>query len=77
MGKTLAETIADKKARQTEASNTENKEKLMANIATEPVRRLNTNIEDSLYKKIKMKSAEDGRSISEITRQLWVEYLSK
>jgi len=45
--------------------------------ATEKKKRLNAEIEESLYKRIKMKSAEDGRSISDITRDLWSEYLSK
>jgi TRAP-type C4-dicarboxylate transport system substrate-binding protein len=45
--------------------------------ATEKKKRLNAEIEESLYKRIKMKSVEDGRSISDITRDLWSEYLSK
>jgi len=55
------------------------REKLLKDITdtSEKKRRLNTDIEDSLYKKIKIKAIEEGRSISEITRQLWVEYLSK
>lgn len=40
-------------------------------------RRLNADIEDSLYRQIKLRAAEEGRTISEITRNLWVEYLSK
>lgn len=40
-------------------------------------KRLNAEIEESLYKQIKMKSVEEGRSISDITRDLWSEYLSK
>ena len=45
--------------------------------ATEKKKRLNAEIEESLYKRIKMKSAGEGRSISDITRDLWSEYLSK
>lgn len=45
--------------------------------ATEKKKRLNAEIEESLYKRIKMKAVEDGRSISDITRDLWSEYLSK
>lgn len=45
--------------------------------ATEKKKRLNAEIEESLYKRIKMKSVEDGRTISDITRDLWSEYLSK
>ena len=40
-------------------------------------KRLNAEIEESIYKRIKMKSVEEGRSISDITRDLWSEYLSK
>lgn len=43
----------------------------------ESKKRLNAEIEESLYKKIKLRATEDGRSISEITRTLWLEYLSK
>ena len=44
---------------------------------TEKKKRLNADIEECLYKRIKMKSVEEGRSISDITRDLWSEYLSK
>lgn len=40
-------------------------------------RRLNAEIEDSLYRRIKGRAAEDGQTISSITRDLWIEYLSK
>jgi len=43
----------------------------------EKKKRLNAEIEESLYRKIKMKAVEEGRSISDITRDLWSEYLSK
>lgn len=43
----------------------------------EKKKRLNAEIEESLYRKIKLKAAEEGRTISEITRELWFEYLSK
>ena len=43
----------------------------------EKKKRLNAEIEESLYKQIKMKSVEEGRSISDITRDLWYEYMSK
>jgi len=45
--------------------------------ATEKKKRLNAEIEESLYRKIKMKAVEEGRSISDITRDLWSEYLGK
>ena len=44
---------------------------------TEKKRRLNAEIEDSLYRQIKAKAVEEGQSISQITRTLWLEYLSK
>lgn len=55
------------------------KDKLLADVtdANEKKRRLNAEIEDSLYRKIKGRAAEEGRTISDITRELWVEYLSK
>ena len=58
---------------------TKTREKILKEVTntSEKKRRLNTDIEDSLYKKIKIQAIEEGRSISEITRQLWVEYLSK
>ena len=40
-------------------------------------RRLNAEIDESVYRQIKMRAAEEGRSISDITRDLWLEYLSK
>ena len=49
----------------------------MTETAAEKKKRLNAEIEESLYKRIKMKSVEEGRSISDITRDLWSEYLSK
>ena len=44
---------------------------------TEKKKRLNAEIEESLYRHIKMKAVEEGRSISDITRDLRSEYLSK
>lgn len=43
----------------------------------EKKKRLNAEIEGTLYRKIKMRAVEEGRSISDITRHLWIEYLSK
>ena len=40
-------------------------------------KRLNAEVDETLYGQIKMSAAQDGRSISDITRDLWVEYLSK
>ncbi len=44
---------------------------------TEKKKRLNAEIEEALYRKIKMRAVEEGRSISDITRDLWSEYLSR
>ena len=40
-------------------------------------KRLNTVIEADLYRRIKTRAAQEERSISDITRKLWIEYLSK
>lgn len=55
------------------------KSKLLSDITetNEKKRRLNAEIEDSLYRRIKGRAAEEGRTISSITRDLWFEYLSK
>lgn len=42
---------------------------------SERKRRLNAEIEDSLYRRIKIRAAEENRTISEITRKLWIEFL--
>lgn len=57
----------------------ETKDKLLREVAetVERKRRLNAEIEDGLYRKIKARAAEDGRTISDITRELWIEYLSR
>ena len=55
------------------------KSKLLSDVTetNEKKRRLNAEIEDSVYRRIKGRAAEEGRTISSITRDLWVEYLSK
>ena len=55
------------------------KTRLLNDVAEtkEKKRRLNAEIEDSLYRQIKGRAAEEGRTISSITRDLWIEYLSK
>ena len=42
----------------------------------QPKKRLNADVEVSLYRRIKAKAVDEDRTISEITRQLWIEYLS-
>jgi hypothetical protein len=40
-------------------------------------RRLNAEVDEALYKQIRRCALEEDSSISEITRRLWLEYLSK
>ena len=55
------------------------KTRLLNDVAekNEKKRRLNAEIEDSLYRRIKGRAAQEGRTTSSITRDLWIEYLSK
>lgn len=57
----------------------DNKNKLMQDVTeiSENKKRLNAIIGESLYKQIKLRSVEEGRTISDITRDLWSAYLSK
>jgi len=57
----------------------EARERILRDVAgtAEKKKRLNAEIEEALYRKIKMRAVEEGRSISDITRDLWSEYLSK
>lgn len=56
----------------------ETRKRIMQDVTdiSEKKRRLNAEIEESLYRRIKGRAAEEGRSISDITRNLWIEYLS-
>jgi hypothetical protein len=42
----------------------------------ESKKRLNAEVDASLYRRIKARAVTEDRTISDITRQLWVEYLS-
>ena len=55
------------------------KERLIEEVrdTAEPKRRLNADVDASLYRRIKTRAAQEDRSISEITRQLWLDYMSK
>lgn len=55
------------------------RQRLMQDVTDmgEKKRRLNADIEESLYRRIKGRAAEEGRTIADITRELWLEYLSK
>ena len=39
------------------------------------MRRPGTEIQDCLHRRIKIHAAEEGQTISEITRELWIEHL--
>lgn len=54
------------------------KEHLLREVqdTNEPKKRLNAAVEANLYRRIKTQAVREERSISDITRQLWVEYLS-
>lgn len=56
----------------------ETKAQILADLTTDkgPNKRLNVEIEAELYTRIKIKATEQGRSISAVTRDLWIEYLS-
>ncbi len=55
------------------------KEKLIEDVqdTDAPKKRLNADVEDNLYKQIKTRAVMEDRSISDITRQLWIDYLRK
>jgi hypothetical protein len=55
------------------------KDQLLDNVRdmNEPKKRLNAEVEAGLYRRIKARAVTEDRSISDITRQLWFEYLSK
>lgn len=42
-----------------------------------PKKRLNADVEASLYRRIKVQALQEDRTVSEMTRQLWLDYLSK
>lgn len=54
------------------------KEKLLQDVQNteKPKKRLNAEVEADLYKQIKTRAVMDERSISDITRQLWIDYLA-
>ena len=54
------------------------RERLLREVRStdEPKKRLNAEIEASLYRRIKAQAAQEDRTISDITRELWFEYLS-
>ena len=54
------------------------KAKAMASVAeTGRKRRLNCQVDEELYKQIRMQALEEDDSVSEMTRRLWIAYLKK
>lgn len=55
------------------------KDRLLKEVqnVNQPKKRLNTEVDAELYRQIKARAVAEDRSISDITRQLWIEYLSK
>lgn len=54
------------------------KDELLTQVRSdhEKPKRLNAEVEASLYRRIKIQAATEERSISDITRHLWIEYLN-
>ena len=42
-----------------------------------PLRRLNADIEATLYRRMKARAVQEDRTLSAITRELWLQYLEK
>ena len=55
--------------------NNPEKTKLLTQVAGESTKRLNTDVDPRLYHQIKIHCAQENRTISEMTRFLWIEYL--
>lgn len=55
------------------------KSRLLEEVREETVhtRRLNADIEVGLYRRMKAQAVAEDRTLSEITRELWLEYLQK
>ncbi len=53
------------------------KEKLMEDVidTPSPKKRLNVDFDLPLYKQMKTKAIMEDRTVAEITRELWIEYL--
>lgn len=55
------------------------KAKIMADVVADADRpkRMNVDIDADIHRQIKARAAQEGRTISEITRELWLDYLTK
>jgi hypothetical protein len=45
--------------------------------AAGPTRRMNIDVDAQLYRRMKRQAVEEDRTLSEITRELWLKYLEK
>ena len=54
-------------------------ERMLAQVREEtlPMRRLNIEVEEDLFRKIKMQAVREDRSVAAITRSMWIAYLNK
>lgn len=57
----------------------ETRQRLLSEISdtNQRKRRFNAEIDENLYKRIRLQAVKEDTSISAITRRLWSEYLSK
>lgn len=54
------------------------KERLLNSVReTGATRRMNIDVDAQLYRRMKRQALEEERTLSEITRELWAEYLRK
>jgi hypothetical protein len=54
------------------------KQELLDDVRDRPKnKRLNVELEPDLFRRIKAHAAMQGRTITDITKELWIEYLSK
>lgn len=53
------------------------KQKLLTQVANTGTKRLNTDVDHRLYHEIKIHCAIENRTISEMTRFLWVKHLEE
>ena len=56
-----------------------NKDKLLDEVRStaEPKKRINFDVDADLYRRMRTQAVNESRSVADITRALWVEYLSK
>ncbi len=54
-------------------------QRMLAQVREEtlPMRRLNIEVEEDLFRQIKMQAVREDRSVAAITRSLWIAHLNK